>query len=392
MAVYVGERMTRRLVIVGNASCRRVAFWQQAADRRGWLRPEIVLPVDLIGGRTKLVDHLRPDAVLRIESMAENWLTMKSLLKHGIEPALAENYPTLSEPEIDRIEPERGRIVASRQCYLGFVRLLQSFRLDLNASGASALNHPDEIAVLFDKPECQQQLQDADVPIPASIGAARDYAEIRSRYGKSSRVVVKLAHGSGAAGCTAIHWSHGRTRAFTTVVEVMSAGRRQLYCSKKLQVLNSELKIAGLVDRLCVDRVQVEAWLPKARWEGKNFDLRIVTIAGAPRHAVARVSHSPFTNLTLGNQRGDLKQIRERMGTSWTEVGRTCERVARVFSRSHSLGIDVLIRPDWRSLAVLEVNAFGELLPNVIEEGEDTYTAMLSAWERRATSELLVAS
>jgi hypothetical protein len=164
----------------------------------------------------------------------------------------------------------------------------------------------------------------------------------------------------------------------------MVSGRRRWYCSKKLQLLTDEVEIAGVVDRLCIERVQVEEWLPKARWEGRNFDLRVVTIGGVPRHAVARLSPSPFTNLTLGNRRGDLNGIRTELGAeSWEQLRETCRRVAGVFPRSHALGIDVLLHPDWRRHAVLEVNAFGELLPGVLDRGEDTYTAMAAAWERQ---------
>lgn len=376
--------MTRRLVIVGNPSCRRVACWQQALACRSWPSAKLVSAADLITGCSRLGDHLTADDVVRFESLAENWETMKLLLKHGVEPARAEGYPVLKDREIDELRQERGWVVAPRQGYLGFARLLRALRRDLDASGAESLNHPDDVVLLFDKPRCQQHLEQAGIPIPASTGTARDYADIRARYGPSRRIMVKLAHGSGAAGCVALHWAQGRTRALTTVVEVTTAARRKLYCSKKVQVLTSELEIAGLVDRLCIDGVQVEDWLPKARWQGQNFDLRIVTIAGSPRHAVARVSASTFTNLTLGNRRGDLDAIVERMGRErWGALRTTCARVAGLLPGSQSLGIDVLVHPDWQRHSVLEVNAFGELLPGVLDNGEDTYTAVLSAWERQ---------
>jgi hypothetical protein len=57
----------------------------------------------------------------------------------------------------------------------------------------------------------------------------------------------------------------------------------------------------------------------------------------------------------------------------------TCERAAAVFPRSLLLGVDLLIAPDYRGLAVLEANAFGGLLPGVLCEGEDTYEAEVRA-------------
>jgi hypothetical protein len=197
------------------------------------------------------------------------------------------------------------------------------------------------------------------------------------------RVMVKLAHGSGAAGCLALHWSRGRLRALTTLVEVVVGGQRRWYCSKKPQFLLDEAEIAALVNRLCVEKVQVEEWLPKARWKGQNFDLRIVTIGGRPRHVVARASPWTFTNLTLGGHRGDLAVIQERIGTEgWQLLRDTCAMAARVFPGCYSLGIDLLLKPDYRRHVVLEINAFGELLLNQLDEGENTYTAILSSWKR----------
>jgi hypothetical protein len=54
-----------------------------------------------------------------------------------------------------------------------------------------------------------------------------------------------------------------------------------------------------------------------------------------------------------------------------------CGASARAFSRCASLGIDVLLSPDLRAACVIEVNAFGDLLPNVLDRGDDTYTAAL---------------
>ena len=51
----------------------------------------------------------------------------------------------------------------------------------------------------------------------------------------------------------------------------------------------------------------------------------------------------------------------------------------RCFPRSHMMGIDIGIRSDHRAWAVFEVNAFGDLLPGILDAGEDTYTAQLRA-------------
>lgn len=381
MARRRGERMIWRPVIVGNPDCRRVALVRAAAERLRWPAPVLVLYADLLEGRTCLADHLTDDAVVRFEPAADRWDTFKLLLKHGIVAALAERYPVLDEAAIHRLQYERGWLIGPRQAYLGFVRLLQSLGRDALAHRAAMMHSVDDIALFFDKPRCQDHLAGRFIPIPASFGAARDYAEVRDLLRAEPRLMVKLAHGSGAAGCMALHRCQGRVRAFTTVAEAAVHGESRLYHSKKVRHLHDEAVIAALVDRLCREKVQVEQWLPKARLAGHNFDLRIVVIGGAPRHALVRVGRSTFTNLTLGNRRGDLAAVIARLGPAWEELKDTCANASALFPGSFAVGIDVLVRPDWRRHAVLEVNAFGDLLLNHLDQGQDTYTAELAAWQ-----------
>lgn len=383
MAQRGGERMSAALVVVGNTGCRRVAFWRAAAERLGWPTPQLVDYADLLRGRIRFADQLHPGCLLRFETAADNWETFKLLLKHGAEPARQEGYPALEDAEIDRLQYERGWLIRPRQVYLGFVRLLEALEVQTAACGAIPLHTAEEIVVCFDKSRCQERLEAASLPIPRPFGCRSAYDEIRPLVLSEGRIMVKLAHGSAAAGCVALHGCGGRVRAITTVTEVAVGGQTRLYHSKRLRRLIDEVEIAVLVDRLCREKVHVEAWLPKARWQGRNFDLRIVTIGDAPRHTMVRTSHSVFTNLTLGSGRGDIDEVVRRMGAeAWQRLRDTAAGVAAAFPRSFTLGIDVLVRPDWRRHAVLEVNAFGDLLLGQLHQGEDTYTATLHSWER----------
>jgi glutathione synthase/RimK-type ligase-like ATP-grasp enzyme len=337
----------------------------------------------LIRGRAHIGDYLGPDTLLRLETAADNWETFKLLLKCGIEPAEREGYRVLDERAIDRLEYDRGWLIRPRQAYLGYARFLNSLGKEMTAGG-QALQSTDEIALCFDKPRCQQRLAQAGLAVPRSFGSPRSYAELRDLVRCEGRLMIKLAQGSGAAGCVAIHRSPGRVRGITTVAEVVVRGESRLYHSKRVRHLHDETEVARLVDRLCIEGVQVESWLPKARWQGHNIDLRVVIIGGEPRHTVVRASRSIFTNLTLGNQRADVTAVVQRIGpAAWQRLRETCARVARVFPRSFTLGIDILVRPDWQRHDVLEVNAFGDLVLNELDRGEDTYAATLHAWQRR---------
>jgi hypothetical protein len=76
---------------------------------------------------------------------------------------------------------------------------------------------------------------------------------------------------------------------------------------------------------------------------------------------------------------------------AWQELCDNAAGVARAFPQSFTLGIDILVRPDWRRHAVLEVNAFGDLLLGQLDRGEDTYTATLSTWQRQRCAEAGIA-
>lgn len=374
--------MSPSLVVIGNPECRRVTLWKAAAARLGW-KLVATTYTDFLEGRFSPIPR---GSVVRFETPSGDWDTFKRLLRLGQEPALREGYPALDGRSIDRLEYERGWLIRPRQAHLGYQRLLRMLELHLRSSGASFMHTADEIAVCFDKPLCQERLEQSDVPIPRRLGAPSSYDELRPAIQDHGRVMVKLAHGSGAAGCVAIHAAGGRMRGLTTVAQkhCFLDGWR-MYVSKQPIPLDGETAVAALIDRLCVEHVQVEEWLPKAHWQGRNIDLRIVVIGGTARHAVARSSNSVFTNLTLGGRHDDLPAIVQRMGPeAWQRVRDTCESAAAAFPQSFTLGIDVLVRSDWQRHSVLEVNAFGDLLVGELDRGEDTYTATLNAWQRLA--------
>jgi hypothetical protein len=216
--------------------------------------------------------------------------------------------------------------------------------------------------------------------VPRSLGAVRSFEELAARMRQAGcpRVFVKLAHGSSASGVAAYQTDGRRHQATTTVEMVHVGGELRLYNSRRIRVYRELPEIAALIDALCRHRVHVEQWLPKAGLDGRTVDLRVVVIGGQARHTVVRLSRSPMTNLHLLNDRGDPATLRARMGpAAWDAACQTCERAMAPFAGSLYAGIDLLVAPDYRRHAVLEVNAFGDLLPGVLWEGRDTYTAEL---------------
>jgi D-alanine-D-alanine ligase-like ATP-grasp enzyme len=96
-----------------------------------------------------------------------------------------------------------------------------------------------------------------------------------------------------------------------------------------------------------------------------------------------------MTNLHLGSQRGDWAALAAALGPpTVARLEDLCRRAAAAFPQSLYAGLDVLIEPHGARLAILEANAFGDLLPGISHAGMDTYSAELDAalqrWEEAA--------
>lgn len=143
-----------------------------------------------------------------------------------------------------------------------------------------------------------------------------------------------------------------------------------------------------LIDHLCRDRVHVEEWLPKASLgNGTIFDLRVLVIAGEPCHLVVREGRGPMTNLHLGNRRGDPSRVLDRLGTAGIDaLHATCRRTATALPRSFHFALDLLVTVGFRDHAVLEANAFGDLLPGVLHDGCESYRFQVSRLEQASSA------
>jgi hypothetical protein len=194
---------------------------------------------------------------------------------------------------------------------------------------------------------------------------------------------VKLAHGSSASGVVALREAAGKLSAITPVERIRRGGATILFNSRSIRHYTRPDEIADIIDILCREGAQVEEWLPKGLINRKPFDVRVLTIAGSAAHFVVRVGNSPMTNLHLGNPRGDAAALLESIGPeAWREATAACERAAAQFPGSLYAGVDLLIaaRPRRGARhAILEINAFGDLLPGVLHAGQDTYGAEIEA-------------
>lgn len=359
-----------RLAVVGNPANRRVAMFTAAAVRAGFPSPQVFPWRDVLThGRVP-----GPDMTVRIDSPGEDAEVDRLLRELGTgRPAGPPIGVEADRPGCAR-PAEHGEILGMAAAHAGLRAALGR----IAAGGGRLLSQADDILAMTDKPRCHALLTGAGIPVPPALGPVHGYASLRAamRDAGWSRVFVKPAFGSSASGVLALAVAERRIAA-TTSVELHDG---RLFNSLRVRRYDDETSIAAIVDRLAPDGLHVERWYPKAGLGGRTLDLRVVVIAGRPRHIVVRTSRSPMTNLHLGNARGDVAAVRSAAGEqAWQAAMDTCKRVAACFPHTLHAGVDLMFRTGWRDHAVAEVNAFGDLLPGVLADGRDTYEAQVAA-------------
>ncbi len=352
-----------RLTVVGNPGNRRVGLFLAAADRAGLPVPDIVPWRDVAAGAPV---RLRSGSVVRVDSPGED-AEVDRLLRGATQPA------------------RHGEIIGFREWYAGLGRALRRIAAAADTAGATLGCDPVEIGVMFDKAVCHARLASAGIPVPAALGhSPSSWEQLADRLAQTGwrRVFVKPRHGSSASGILAVQIGAGGRIMATSSVEL--AGDH-LFNSLRIRRYDREADVAAIVDRLAADGLHVERWFAKAGLGGRVVDLRVVVVAGEPSHIVVRAGRSPMTNLHLGGVRGDLAALRTAAGTQYEAALDSCRRVAACFPGSNCVGVDLMFGAGWRSHAIAEVNAFGDLLPGLLVDGRDTYDVQIAALRRVAT-------
>jgi hypothetical protein len=322
-----------------------------------------------------------PTSIVRIESPGKQQEVERALLALGAEVPDPEGdqYERLSRHACEELPLDKGRLLASRQWYLGYSQLLQHIGQQVPLAQLTSL--PEDILLMFDKRACHALLERNQISVPAALEPIHSYNELTSHMQRLNwnRVFIKLAHGSSASGIVAYRFSRDQHQAITTVEVVNDGDSYRLYNSRRIRIYWDQQEIATLINTLCRQRVHVELWIPKASYGRQVFDLRVLVVAGQARHTVVRMSNSPMTNLHLLNKRGDTEAVLAAIGTEhWDEARQTCECASQLFRSLHT-GVDLLFSSSFRYHALVEMNAFGDLLPGILHNGQDTYTAEILA-------------
>jgi hypothetical protein len=362
-----------QLAIIGNPENRRVNAFCEAAERLGYYGTVVIAYEDCLKGET--IPALPLDCVLKIDSPGENDLVRQMLIAKGD----ARNKNTSI--------PQFGAIGNMRAWYRGYCNWLDEATTMIGDRRVTAMNQPEDIKLQFDKNRCQSYLQQQGVPVPFRLSAVEGYDDMieKMRQHRLLKVFIKPSHASSASGVIAFRKMGNKVQAVTSAEIVEGAEGIELFNSLTVRTYTNESQIAKLVNRIVQENVLVEEWLPKATINNRFFDLRILTIAGKATHTVIRTSQRPITNLQLGNRRGDMQEFISLFGEEKIkEAKMLAEKAAATFPSSLYSGIDILVTANLRSMFVLEMNAFGDLLPRLTDDAGDTcYEAEIKAMARR---------
>jgi hypothetical protein len=355
----------RHFVIIGTPGDRRVTLFQEALKGLDLPPASVIAYADLLENRVDLDAAIPRDAIVRIESPGKDWAVNRALALRGKEFSNIRltkfNFPSLEAA---------GEYIPSWAWYKGFCVCLDQLECLASRPDLMWMQDRADIRMMFDKWECHKRFDAINLPVPLS--------KRESYY--TGHYFLKSRYGSSGTGMAAFQY-HSRHRLEIRLYTTLALHEDKLINTRNIRKVVSHDdafydSAVGLWQEYEQGNTHGEMWIPKATIPGGAFDLRIVMIAGRMRHIVVRVSQSPITNLHLLNKRGDFEEVRRRISdAAWHRIEETCERVAALFPNSLSMGIDLLITATWNKHYVLEVNAFGDLLPNVLHEGEDTYTA-----------------
>jgi len=208
--------------------------------------------------------------------------------------------------------------------------------------------------------------------MPTKLGMLKDFDHLLELTKSRGKFFIKPCHSSSASGVIAIHLHKDRVIA-QAPIEIHGD---KLYNTLKIRRYTQFRSLEKIINQLTKENLFVEKWIRKSTHEGKAFDLRVVTTAGKASHIVMRTSQGPITNLHLGNDRGNVQALKRTLGDYWKKVIALAEQTAAIHSTELYLGIDILLNHSYSQAMVIEVNAFGDLLPNVLDlKGNTTYEA-----------------
>jgi len=359
-------------IVIGNPENRRVTMFQEALRARGCAEATV------ISWRALLEQGLQPleqvghsEALVRIDSAGEDFEVERGLLTLGHGDAVAAGVSAIEPAAVERLQPDRGRILCPRQAHLGFERLLGDLaRLFSRRPGWRVLNTPAAIAELFDKRRTSRRYREAGLPVPEFLDGIDSVDALRAAMdGRGWRSAFVKLSCSSSASCLAVYHRRPDGDHAMTTTEMASTG---WYNSLRVRRV-SGAALEQLLGFLIREGSQIERQVPKARLDGAFFDCRVLCVAGEPAFTVVRQNRHPITNLHLGGWRGDIGSFLARVPAAELEAAHASCRAVAALHESFQLGVDLMYEAGFAGHRVIEANAFGDLLPRLERDGLSVY-------------------
>ena len=256
---------------------------------------------------------------------------------------------------------------------------------ELERASCRWLNTPEELLLVLDKFSCKKKLQEAQISVsPMLLKEIHTVEALQEEMQRVhlSQVFVKPRFGSWAAGVMAYRRTGDgkRQQLFTSCV--LEHGR--LVNTKKLRKFENKEEIGTLLSANLTLGAVVEQWLPKAMYQKKSYDLRVVWQFGKRAFCLARTARGPITNLHLNNGAVALQELgltREELQA----IDELCRDTMKQFPGLTVAGIDIALDQNSHKPFVIEVNGQGDLIYQDIYGENSIYREQIremAKWDR----------
>ncbi|MEM7182683.1 MAG: STM4014 family protein [Spirochaetota bacterium] len=370
-----------QFAIIGNPENRRTQYFIDAVRSQGLKSPFVISWKEVLQSFSSVGPTLAKTNFLKIDSPGENFQVDKRFLRLGAKNTKYARSSRISQEKINEMVFDKGRVGFLYQRHLGFQACLQRLEQETKKYPKLRLfNSIKSILLMFDKIACHQYFQNKNLPVPPALYGINSYDDLQTNMRQKSwkRVFIKPCYNSSASGVIAYRIHKYKEQAITSAELVRQGNSLRVYNSLKVRTYESKQDIKDLIDFFAKEGVLIEKWQTKATTEKGAFDIRVVVTGGEAKHIVVRQGQSPMTNLHLGNQRADTARIKDFLGKKiWADLLQLAEHAVSTLPGVLYVGMDIMINSRLKQCYILEANAFGDLLPNVLSNGMDTYSTQI---------------